>query len=68
MKNAILTGCGLWGLAQCRAMELGAVLYILFGAVVLLSAFDMARDMLGEREQKNTRACGDRTRVEEKVL
>ena len=58
MKNAILTGCGLWGLALCRWGGLGAVMYIPFGAVVLLSAFDMARDMLGEKEQKMSAPVG----------
>lgn len=51
MKNIIIIGCGLWGLALCRALELSAVIYIPFGAVLLLAAFDMARGMLKEAEE-----------------
>ena len=36
MRDIFLTACGLWGLLLCKAMQLDAILYVVFGIVVLL--------------------------------
>ena len=50
MKNAILTGCGLGGLALCRWGDLCAVMYIPFAVVLLVSALGLAKGILTGKE------------------
>ena len=53
MRDIFLTACGLWGLLLCKAMQLDAILYVVFGIVVLFGAVGLAHNILEERGEKH---------------